>query len=79
MQSAIVVRGRLVGPRSVELDEPVSHAHGPVEVIVPTDGSADAQPGQSVFDFLRGIVSGQRTREEIDRQIQQERSAWGED
>ena len=34
MQDAIVIRGRLTGPRSVELDEAVSDLEAQVEVIV---------------------------------------------
>jgi hypothetical protein len=77
MQNAVVIKGRLVGPQSVELDEPVVGGKPDVEVIVRI--SPDGAPGkvESVFDFLRRIPAGGRAREDIDRQIREERDDWG--
>jgi hypothetical protein len=75
MQNAIVITGRLTGPRSVELDEPVADLQAEVEVIlrpVHTTGG----DGQHLVEFLRGLAPGTRTREEIDRRLHQERAVW---
>lgn len=34
MERAVVVRGKLIDAQHIELDEPVSDIHGPVEVTV---------------------------------------------
>lgn len=72
--NGIVIKGRLTGPRNVELDEPVSAVTPEVEVIVRPLAPAPAD--QSVVDFLRRLPPGQRTRQEIDRELRQERDAW---
>jgi len=77
MQNAIVTSGRMTGPRSVELDEAVAELHGEVEVILRRRGDVE-HGGQSVFEFLRQLPAGKRTRQEIDRQVEQERTAWEE-
>ncbi|MGD0769300.1 MAG: hypothetical protein ABSB42_14040 [Tepidisphaeraceae bacterium] len=77
MRTAIVIKGRLTGPRSVELEESVSNAKGEVEVIVRTDDNGGPRRIESMVDFLRRIPAGQRSREDIDRQIQEERHDWG--
>lgn len=66
MQNAIVITGRLVGPTSVQLDEPVSSASETVEVIVRGEVAADQEP---VSTFLRRLPPGTRTRAEIDQQV----------
>jgi hypothetical protein len=75
MQSEIVTTGRITGPRSVELDEPVENLTGKVEVILRAQ-TAPASEEQSLSDFLRHLPVGTRAREEIDEQITEERSAW---
>ena len=75
MQNAIVISGRLTGPRSVELDEPVADLHAEVEVIL-RPGHGPAVGGSSVGEFLRGLPLGKRSRQEIDQQLHQERAAW---
>lgn len=77
MQNAIVIKGRLVGPKNVELDEPVTSAKKDVEVIVRMDADGDSHQAENVFDFLRRLPGGMRGREEIDRQLREEREAWG--
>jgi hypothetical protein len=75
MQNAIVITGRLIGPMSVELDEPVSNATGNVEVIV---RGVTAASEETVSEFLRRLPAGTRSKEDIDRQMRDERDAWGE-
>jgi len=74
MQSTIVVNGRLTGPRSVELDEPVTAVDAAVQVIVTPRQTSQ---GQSMLDFLKSLPAGTRSREEIDRQVREEREDWG--
>jgi hypothetical protein len=78
MESAVVIRGRLVGPRSVELEEPVADLHSQVEVIVRKSDNGPSLQTASLADFLRSIPVGVRTREELDRQLREERDAWGD-
>lgn len=75
MQNAIVISGRLTGPKNVELDEPVADLQAKVEVILrPARAVSGREPG--LGEFLRGLPVGTRNREEIDRQVRQERTAW---
>lgn len=79
MQNAIVINGRLIGPQSVELDEPVSDLSGEVEVTLrPRLGDVRGKDSETISEFLRRLKSGTRTKEEIDRQIRGERDAWGD-
>lgn len=75
MQNAVVIRGRLTGPRSVELDEPVDDLQREVEVIVRGKKSASLG-GDAGLELLRRLPSGTRSREDIDRQIREERESW---
>jgi hypothetical protein len=77
MQNALIVKGRLTGPRSVELDEPVSRVTDEVQVILQRVGS-NGPRGESVFEFLRSLPPGIRSKEDIDRQIREERDSWGD-
>jgi hypothetical protein len=78
MQRAIIVRGRLSGPRRIELDEAVDEVTGEVEVVVRSIEPKEAKPAQDVFEFLRSLPPGTRTKEDIDRQIAEERDSWGD-
>jgi hypothetical protein len=76
MVRAVVVKGHLVGPSSVELEEPVVVAEGrDVEVIVrvpePTHGAED-----SLATFLRSLPPGTRSKADIDQQLRDERDSW---
>jgi hypothetical protein len=77
MRRAIVVRGRLINPSTVELDEPVSELTGDVEVVLCDVAGDQTVRGESIFEFLRRLPVGTRTKEDIDRQIGEERDAWG--
>ena len=83
MQRALVVKGRLTGPTTVELDEPVTEAPTDVEVIlhVSNDHVSDNGPGpvgETLFEFLHRLPPGTRTKEDIDRQLREERDSWGD-
>ena len=74
MVRAVVVKGHLVGPSTVQLDEPVHESASEVEVIlrVPAEGRSQG----SLAAFLRDLPAGGRTKEDIDRQIREERESW---
>jgi hypothetical protein len=48
------------------------------EVLVRPVESDHAGTVENVFEFIRSLPSGTRTREDIDRQIAEERDSWGE-
>jgi hypothetical protein len=75
MQKSRIIPGRLVGPRSVELSEPVNGAENDVEVVVRTRGNGELQ---SVSGFLESLPEGSRSKAEIDQQVEGERASWGD-
>ncbi|MBI5526649.1 MAG: hypothetical protein HY897_09985 [Deltaproteobacteria bacterium] len=78
MEKAVVVRGKMSGPRRVELDEPVDELDGPVEVVLrPSAGSSSNH--RDVFDLIASMPPGGRTKEDIDRQIADDRSEWADE
>jgi hypothetical protein len=71
------VRGRLTGPRRIDLDEPVDDVTGEVDVFVrPVEPKA--APRRSLTDVLRSLPPGTRSKEDIDRQMAAERDSWGD-
>lgn len=77
MQRAFVVRGRLRG-RHIDLDEPVDQLDGEVEVVVRSVEQTESVPADDVFAFIRSLPIGHRTKEDIDRQLAEERDSWGD-
>ena len=78
MERAIVVRGKLSDPQHIELAEPVTELRGEVEVVVRSVPPSQLQPRQDIFDFIASLPPGTRSKEDIDRQIQEERDSWGD-
>ena len=78
MQNAIVISGRLVGPRNIQLDEPVTDLHAQVEVIV-RSGNTQKLKDQNLAEFFRGLPSGTRSRKDVDEQLGSERAGWEND
>jgi hypothetical protein len=77
MQNTVVVKGRLTGPTSVELDQPVDDTTpSEVEVVIRPAPAGGAK--MSVSEFLRKLPRGTRSKEDIDRQIREERESWGD-
>jgi hypothetical protein len=81
MAESIVVKGRLVSPTTVELESPVDVLPGQarVDVVLPAasiDGEAQRQKTMKLIEHLRSLPPGNRTREDIERQIQEERDNW---
>ena len=74
MSDAIVVKGRLVGPRSVELAEAVQGMVEDVEVLVhrlPVNEDVE-----SLLTWIESLPPGTRSTEDIDAQIREERESW---
>ena len=77
MERTAVVRGRLHG-RRIDLDEPLDQPDGEVEIAVRSVAAEPAKTVESVFDFIRSLPPGTRTKEDIDAQIAEEHESWGE-
>lgn len=78
MERAIVVRGKLTDAQHIELDEPVTEMEGLVDVVlrgVPSD--TDGQD-EDIFEFIAKLPAGTRSKEDIDRQVREERESWRE-
>jgi hypothetical protein len=55
VERTVIVRGRLNDPSHIELDEPVSGIHGPVEVAVrPIEEHAMGSPS-GILEVMRGL------------------------
>jgi hypothetical protein len=78
MQRAVVIRGRLVGPTTAELDERVPDPEmvGTVEVLLRIPASMVPDETESIVEFLESLPAGVRSKVEIDRQLDDERAAW---
>jgi hypothetical protein len=77
VQKAVLVKGRLTSPTSVELDEAVAGMTVEVEVLLRPDTAPSPSP-QTVSSFLQNLPPGTRSKEDIDQQIQAERTNWGD-
>jgi hypothetical protein len=78
MPNELVIKGRLTGPKSVELDQPVTGAKTEVEVVVHPLPTLPGANGETVSQFLRRLPPGKLTKQEIDKQVQDERGSWGD-
>ena len=71
------MRGRLHG-RHIDLDEPVDELDGEVEVVVRAVERPGTAAVEDIFTFLRSLPPGARTKDDIDRQLAEERDSWGD-
>ena len=78
MERAIVVRGKLSAPSRIELDEPVTELKGDVEVVLRSIPNRSEGKVEDIFDFIARLPPGNRTKEDVDRQIREERESWGD-
>jgi hypothetical protein len=78
MQRAIIVRGRLSGRTRIDLDEPVDEVSGEVEVFVRPIEPKQPPLRRKLLDVIRSLPPGTRSKEDIDRQIAEERASWGD-
>ena len=72
MPRSVVIKGRVVGPTTVELEQPLPERTQEVEVVA----RVVENDGGKLSDYLRGLPAGTRSKEDIDRQIHEERDAW---
>jgi hypothetical protein len=72
MTRTVVIKGRKVGPQTVELDEPLPEQASEIEVLahVKTEG------GRKLSEIIASFPPGKRSKEDIDRQIREDRDAW---
>ncbi len=76
LAQTVVIRGRFID-RAFVPNEPPPEVEGDAELVVHCHSTDDSTPPQSMFDFF-GKAPVLRTREEIDRQIQEEHASWGD-
>ena len=70
---SVVTRGRLSDSRHIELAEPIDGVGAEVEVVIrPLQPSS----GEDVFDIIARLAPGSRVKDDIDRQIREERTSW---
>ena len=72
MKNTLLIHGRLTGPTTIELDQPISDVEGEVDVIVRRKVET-AEESETVFEFLSKLPPGTRSREDIDQEIREER------
>jgi len=75
MERAVIVKGRVTDDRHIELDESLGELTGPVEVTLRAVATPAEEP-EDILDFLAKLAPGTRTKEDIDRQIREERDSW---
>jgi hypothetical protein len=75
MRESITIKGKLSDSRHIELSEPIEGVGEEVEVVV---RPIAPRPGVDVFEFIASLPPGKRTKEDIDRQIREERESWGD-
>ena len=72
MPRSVVIKGRVVGPHTVELETALPDQTREVEVVARV---AD-RVGGKLSDYVRGLPPGTRSKDDIDRQIREERGSW---
>lgn len=77
MEKTVIVKGRLSDPRHVELEEPVTGVSADVEVVLKQDTPSDKDE-EDILELIRNLKPGTRSKVEIDRQMLEERSSWGD-
>jgi hypothetical protein len=74
----LVVKGRLISPTTVELENPVTIPpdNREVEVVFHPQPVDQATRLKTLIEHFQSLPLGTRTKEDIDRQIQEERDSW---
>lgn len=78
MERTVIVNGRVTDDRHIELDEPVTGLRGAVQVVLRHRTPPPAKQAESVFDVIARLAGGTRSKENIDRQVREERESWGD-
>jgi len=76
MSESVIIKGRLVGPTRVELLQPVGDVEVDVEVLVHPTTPTSRPSSPNLAQFLESLPIGNRTKEEVDAQIREERDSW---
>lgn len=72
MSRTVVIKGRVVGPLTVELETPLPERTREVQVVARVvDGV-----GGKLSDYVRGLPMGTRSKNDVDQQIREERDSW---
>jgi hypothetical protein len=74
--SSIIVPGRLVSPTQIELSRPINVSDPAIEVEVRERSANRDQALADLMQFMMSRPAGTRTKEDIDRQIEEERNSW---
>jgi hypothetical protein len=72
MTRTVLIKARVVGPGTVELDEPLPEQTSEVAVIARVKTASRGK----LSDILRSFRPGTRSKEDIDRQVDEDRDAW---
>jgi hypothetical protein len=72
----IVVQGRLVSPTHIELEQPVIVSDSSVEVQIRPRAARRHEALIGLLARMAAWTSGGRSKEDIDRQIAEERASW---
>lgn len=72
MTRTVVIKGRVVGPHTVELDQPLPEQTNEVVDVVARVKTS----GRKLSEIISSFPPGTRTKEDIDRQINEERDSW---
>jgi hypothetical protein len=78
MDKALIIKGKLTGPRSVELERAVDSAAPDVEVVIHPLSAAVPANGETISQYILRLPPGTLTKEQMDKQLQVERDAWGD-
>lgn len=71
--SSAAVRGHLIDPKTIRLDEPLGSGQKSIEVHLSEPRRGDAK---HFLALVRSFPEGTMTAEEIDREIEEVRSDW---
>lgn len=75
--SLLTVKGHITADGAVVGDERVALPAGPVELSVRSlRDDAGAEAVSDLLQFLNSLPAGTRTKEDIDRQIQEQKDEW---
>ena len=73
MQRVVVLEGELISPTNVRLNAPVTNVARTVQVIAHSQIEESPNAIKSLIDFLESLPPGTRTKEDIDRQLREDR------
>lgn len=74
MEETIIVKGRMADPTHIELEEPLTVIQGKIEIAIRLAHATQAR--KDIRELVLAFPAGKRTKQDIDRQVDSERSAW---